>query len=94
MSAPIFAGSDRALVRVESGEYIAVDTNSIDSIPYLVGHPIEEHAVFVFRCFLRPDSVVLDIGANFGLSPRSRRQPCAIAAASMLSKATRTLSIY
>jgi len=67
MSAPIFAVSDRALVRVESGEYIAVDTNSIDSIPYLVGHPIEEHAVFVFGCFLRPDSVVLDIGANFGL---------------------------
>jgi FkbM family methyltransferase len=67
MSAPVFAGSDRALVRLDSGEYICVDTNSIDSIPYLLGQPVERHAVFVFRCFLRPEAVVLDVGANFGL---------------------------
>jgi FkbM family methyltransferase len=67
MAAPIFAGNDRALARLDSGEYIAVDTNSIDSIPYLLGQSIEGHAVFVFRCLLNPDAIVLDIGANFGL---------------------------
>jgi tRNA G37 N-methylase Trm5 len=64
MPAPVFAGTDRALVRLDSGEYICVDTNSIDSIPYLLGQPVERHAV---RCFLRPEAVVLDVGANFGL---------------------------
>jgi FkbM family methyltransferase len=67
MTASVFTGTDWALVRLDSGEYIAVDTNSIDAMPYLLGRPIEPHAVFVFRCFLRPDAVVLDIGANFGL---------------------------
>jgi FkbM family methyltransferase len=64
---PIFVGPGRALVRLDGGEYLVVDTNSIDAIPYLLGRPIEPDALFVFRCFLRPDSVVLDIGANFGL---------------------------
>jgi FkbM family methyltransferase len=67
MGAVVFSGTNWALVRIDSGEYVAVGTNSIDSIPYLLGRPIESHATFVFRCFLRPDAVVLDIGANFGL---------------------------
>ena len=67
MGAVVFTGTNWALVRIESGEYVAVDTNSLDSIPYLLGRPIESHAIFVFRCFLRPNAVVLDIGANFGL---------------------------
>src|SRR5271165_7294110 len=34
---PIYAGADRALVRLASGEYICVDTNSLDATDYLLG---------------------------------------------------------
>jgi FkbM family methyltransferase len=55
------------LVRLGSGEYICVDTNSLDSIDYLLGWEMEAHFLPVFRSFLTSSSVVLDIGANFGL---------------------------
>jgi FkbM family methyltransferase len=64
---PIYAGADRALVRLASGEYICVDTNSLDAIDYLLGWEMESNVLPVFRSFLQPRSVVLDIGANFGL---------------------------
>jgi FkbM family methyltransferase len=64
---PIYTGADRALVRLDSGEYLCVDTNSLDSIDYLLGWEMEAHVLPVFRSFLRHNSVVLDIGANFGL---------------------------
>jgi len=64
---PISAGANRALVRLASGEYICVDTNSLDSTDYLLGWDMEANALPVFRSFLKTDSVVLDIGANFGL---------------------------
>lgn len=58
---------DRALVRLSSGEYLDIDPNTVDAANYLVGRPVEPHITFVFRCFLHPGAVVLDIGANFGL---------------------------
>jgi FkbM family methyltransferase len=64
---PIYAGVDKALVRLSSGEYICVDTNSLDSIDYLLGWEMEMNFLPVFRSFLQPKSVVLDVGANFGL---------------------------
>jgi FkbM family methyltransferase len=64
---PIFAGAERALVRINSGEYICVDTNSLDSTDYLLGWEMEADCLPVFRSFLKSNSVVLDIGANFGL---------------------------
>jgi FkbM family methyltransferase len=67
MDRPVDAGMGRALVRLGSGEYICVDTNSLDSIDYLLGWEMEVHFLPVFRSFLRAGSVVLDIGANFGL---------------------------
>ena len=67
MERPIHAGADRALVRLSSGEYICVDTNSLDAIDYLLGWEMERHFLPVFRSFLQARSVVLDIGANFGL---------------------------
>ena len=67
MRGPVYAGADRALVRLASGEYICVDTNSFDATDYLLGWDMEADVLPVFRSFLRPHSVVLDIGANFGL---------------------------
>jgi FkbM family methyltransferase len=64
---PIYAGVDRALVRLASGELICVDTNSLDAIDYLLGWDMEADVLPIFRSFLKPNSVVLDIGANFGL---------------------------
>src|ERR671938_171193 len=64
---PIYAGVDRALVRLRSGEIVCVDTNSLDAIDYLLGWDMEADVLPLFRSFLQPDSVVLDIGANFGL---------------------------
>jgi FkbM family methyltransferase len=64
---PIYAGADRALVRLASGEYICVDTNSLDSTDYLLGWDMEVSFLPVFQSFLQADSVILDIGANFGL---------------------------
>ncbi|HMD64045.1 MAG TPA: FkbM family methyltransferase [Stellaceae bacterium] len=67
MKRPIYAGADRALVRLASGEYICVDTNSLDATDYLLGWDMEASVLPVFQSFLQPNSVVLDIGANFGL---------------------------
>jgi FkbM family methyltransferase len=64
---PIYAGADRAFVRLASGEHICVDTNSLDAIDYLLGWEMEADVLPLFRYFLQPKSVVLDIGANFGL---------------------------
>ncbi len=63
----LIAGADRAIVRLSTGEYLVIDTNSVDSINYLIGRPVEPHISFVFRCFLHRQAVVLDIGANVGL---------------------------
>ena len=67
MKGPIYAGADRALVRLTSGEYICVDTNSLDATDYLLGWDMEADILPVFRRFLHSKSVILDIGANFGL---------------------------
>jgi FkbM family methyltransferase len=59
--------SGRALTRLRSGQIICVDLESVDALPYIYGTDIEADVIPVFELFLRPDSVVLDIGANFGL---------------------------
>jgi FkbM family methyltransferase len=66
LRAPIYLGSNRAVAFLESGEPIVVDTTTIDSLNYILGHPIEQDVFPVFRRLLRYDSVVVDIGANFG----------------------------
>jgi FkbM family methyltransferase len=60
-------GSDRVLVELASGEYVCVDLRSLDSLAYLLGWDLESDVVRVFQTFLTPRSVVLDIGASFGL---------------------------
>jgi FkbM family methyltransferase len=57
----------RALTRLRGGQMICVDLESVDALPYIYGIDIEPDVVRVFELFLRPQSVVLDIGANFGL---------------------------
>jgi FkbM family methyltransferase len=64
---PISIGADWALVRLSSGEYLCVDTSSFEAIGYILGWEHEADVIRVFRTFLTQRSVVLDIGANFGL---------------------------
>jgi FkbM family methyltransferase len=64
---PIAVGADRALVKLPSGEYLCVDTTSWEALGYILGWEHEADVIRVFRTFLTERSVVLDIGANFGL---------------------------
>jgi FkbM family methyltransferase len=64
---PIPIGADWALVQLPSGEYLCVDTGTFEAIGYILGWEHEADVVRVFRTFLTQHSVVLDIGANFGL---------------------------
>jgi FkbM family methyltransferase len=60
-------GGDRTLVQLETREYVCVDMRSLDALAYMLGWDLETNVVQVFRTFLMPSSVVLDIGASFGL---------------------------
>ena len=64
---PIAVGADWALVRLASGEYLCVDTTTFEALGYILGWEHEADVIRVFRTFLTQRSVVLDIGANFGL---------------------------
>jgi FkbM family methyltransferase len=64
---PIPIGADWALVQLASGEYLCVDTSSFEALAYILGGEHETDVIRVFRTFLTQHSVVLDIGANFGL---------------------------
>jgi FkbM family methyltransferase len=64
---PIAIGTDWALVRLASGEYLCVDTTTFEGLGYILGWEHEADVIRVFRTFLTQRSVVLDIGANFGL---------------------------
>jgi FkbM family methyltransferase len=64
---PVVVGADWALVRLTSGEYLCVDTTTFEGLRYIVGQEHEPDVIRVFRTFLTQRSVVLDIGANFGL---------------------------
>ena len=54
-------------MQLSSGEYLCVDTKTFEAVAYIVGGEHEADVIRVFRCFLTQHSVVLDIGANFGL---------------------------
>jgi FkbM family methyltransferase len=54
-------------VRLASGEYLCVDTTTFEALGYILGWEHEADVIRVFRTFLTQRSVVLDIGANFGL---------------------------
>jgi FkbM family methyltransferase len=63
----IAIGAEWALVRLASGEYLCVDTGTFEALGYILGWEHEADVIRVFRTFLTQRSVVLDIGANFGL---------------------------
>src|SRR6266851_10475639 len=67
LQSPLPIAEGRAIVQLSSGEYVCVDTHTLDSIPYLIGLELEPEIIRVFRTFLTRRSVVLDIGANVGL---------------------------
>src|SRR6266851_1789934 len=67
LQSPLPIAEGRAIVQLSSGEYVCVDTHTLDSIPYLIGLELEPEIIRVFRTFITRRSVVLDIGANVGL---------------------------
>lgn len=66
-SGPIYLADNRALVSLRTGEVVCVDTSSIDAIGYLLGSAETCSDLQVFRRFLTASSIVIDVGANFGL---------------------------
>ena len=56
MPNPVYIGGRRALVDLPSGDWICVDTNSIDSTDYLLGFGIEND-VFSFTATPKAKSV-------------------------------------
>jgi FkbM family methyltransferase len=63
---PIYLGSGRSLIKLPNGRMLCIDGESIDSIDLIMSGDIEPDVVGAFLRYLKPDSVVLDIGANFG----------------------------
>ena len=63
----IKTGEFEALTRLFTGQKIYLDTRDISVAPHLMldGH-WEPEITTVFRKHIQPDSVVMDIGANFG----------------------------
>ncbi len=62
----MYLGNGRSLIRQRNGLLLCIDGESIDSLHLITSDGIEPDVVGTFLDFLRPDSVVLDIGANFG----------------------------
>jgi FkbM family methyltransferase len=60
-------GPDRTLTYLDTGEPIVVDPRSIDALNYILGWALEPDIMKVFQRALRHNSVVIDVGANFGL---------------------------
>jgi FkbM family methyltransferase len=56
-----------SLVRWRSGEYLCFGNQYRETLSGLLGWHHEDDVVRIFRTFLTPRSVVLDIGANIGL---------------------------
>ena len=64
---PLPLGEHWALAQLRTEEYVCVDTRTLEALPYLLGVEHEADIIRILRTFLTPRSVVLDIGANFGL---------------------------
>ncbi len=60
-------GDYEALTRIFTGQKMYVDTRDISVAPHVMLDGVwETNLVQTFRSFVKPDSVVFDIGANFG----------------------------
>lgn len=64
---PIYIGNNRIVTFVEDDIPVVADARSIDSLDLILGFDMEEHVIPTFRKLLRPNSVFVDVGANFGL---------------------------
>ncbi|MDB5369787.1 MAG: Methyltransferase FkbM [Roseomonas sp.] len=63
---PIYLGNGRLLLKLPNGRMLCADGESIDTLDIIMNGDLESDVVGVFLKYLKPDSVVLDIGANFG----------------------------
>jgi len=66
-STTVSLGDHTALTKLFSGQLMYVDTRDISLAPHLMMNGAwEEDVTRLWRKFVRPDSIVFDIGANFG----------------------------
>jgi FkbM family methyltransferase len=66
-STTVSVGEHTALTKLFSGQLMYVDTRDISLAPHLMMNGSwEEDVTRLWRKFVRPESVVFDIGANFG----------------------------
>jgi FkbM family methyltransferase len=61
-----YFGDYQILTALDAGELIFVDGRSFDSLNYIAQMGIEQDVYPLFQRMLRHDSVVVDVGANFG----------------------------
>src|SRR6516164_5327054 len=64
---PHISFGEWSLVRWRSGEYLCFGNQYREALGCLLGWHHEDDVVRIFRTFLTRESIVLDIGANFGL---------------------------
>lgn len=63
-----YLGRSTGLAQIHgSNAFICIDTASLESVLYARGYPLELNELSVFKRFLSPGDVFLDVGANFGM---------------------------
>ncbi len=63
----VYVGEYAAVTRLFTGQKLYVDTRDVSVAPHLLlDGEWEIHITNVFRSYLRPDTIVFDVGANFG----------------------------
>lgn len=63
----IATGENEVLTRIYTGQLMYVDRRDVSIAPHLMMSGLWEHEITeLFRRYIKPDSVVFDIGANFG----------------------------
>ena len=61
-----YLGNNRGLVDLANGLKLVIDTNSIDSLDYIMGWEYERDVILVLKKCITSHSVFIDVGANFG----------------------------
>jgi FkbM family methyltransferase len=69
-----YLGKGRGLINLSSGGLLIVDTNSIDSMDYIIGREYERDVWNIAQKCLHPGATFIDVGANYGFYSVSASQ--------------------